>query len=113
MARRPYTPRGMPTRYLEGAPEEVREGVLDIFHISPPAPLDYDIILRDPDLLRVSGEVVGLDFGRSGERGCHFFLAAPWQARAYRGRNRRRRVAWLDLPEDTREAVLAYLRETP
>lgn len=35
-------------------------------------------------------------------------LTTP-QARAYRGRNRRKRVAWRDLPEPTQRALVAYL----
>lgn len=104
---RPYTPRRAPARYFECAPDIVRAQVLDLIKITPGAPLDYDVILKpgpDPQ------EVVGLDFGNYGERGCHFFLK-PWEMARYRGRNRRKRAAWLDLPEPTRRAIVAYLEE--
>lgn len=104
---RPYAPRRAPARFFEGAPDIVRAQVLDLIKIAPAAPLDFDVILKpEPD----PEEVVGLDFGNYGERGCHFFLK-PWEARAYRNRNRRNRAAWLDLPEATRRAIVAYLEE--
>jgi hypothetical protein len=53
-------------------------------------------------------EVVTIDFDRHGARGCHAFLK-PYAARGYRERNRRKRVAWADMPEDTRKAIVAYL----
>ena len=100
-----YRPRGMPARFMEGAPEIVRRGIVDIFAVKPAAPLDFDIVLREGASAR---EVTGLDFGAGGAQGCHFFLDRAQMA-AYRARNRRNRVAWLDLPEATRRAVLAYL----
>jgi hypothetical protein len=33
----------------------------------------------------------------------------PHEAREYRETNRRNRVAWRDLPEATRRAIVAYL----
>jgi hypothetical protein len=106
-----YTPRAIPSRWLEGAPDVVRRNVIDLIEITPAAPLDYDIIFRpDPadmaDLYRAA--ITGLDFGDGGERGQHFFLT-PMEMRAYRDRNRRNRVAWSDLPEATRAAILRYL----
>lgn len=106
-----YRPRGMPARFLSDAPPIVRAQVLDVFAVTPAAPLDFDVMLREPVTHKTTGEVlefVGLDFGQYGAQGCHFFLK-PHEARAYRDRNRRKRVAWRDLPEPTQRAVLAYL----
>ena len=106
-----YRPKGMPARFMEGAPESVRAGVLDIFAVTPAAPLDFDIVLSAPVTDVQTGELYGfngVDFSASGARGCHFFLN-PRQTRAYRESNRRKRVAWSDLPEPTQKAVLAYL----
>ena len=100
-----YRPRQAPRRFFEGAPDIVRAQVLDFIKIEPAAPLDFDVILRpepNPDA------IVGLDFDVCGACGCHFFLK-PWEARAYRERSRRKRAAWLDLPEPTRRAIVAYL----
>jgi hypothetical protein len=100
-----YTPRGMPRRFLQDAPPVVRRNVLDLIEIKPGQPLEYDVILRpEPD----PQEIVGVDFGNQGERGCHFFLS-PHEMRAYRERSRRHRVAWADLPERTQSAIVAYL----
>jgi len=104
-----YRPRGMPARFLDDAPAIVRTQVLDIVAVKPAAPLDFDVVLRpEPD----AAQIVGVDFGACGSRGCHFFLR-PHEARAYRGRNRRKRVAWRDLPEATRAALVAYLEWNP
>ena len=94
-----YRPRQMPRRFMQDAPAIVRAQVLDLIKIEPAAPLDFDIILRP---------VVGLDFDKGGAQGCHFFLE-PHQAAAYRERNRRKRVAWSDLPAPTQKAIVAYL----
>ncbi len=102
-----YRPRGMPARYMQDAPAIVRAQVLDLIRVEPAAPLDFDVVFRpDPN----PSEIVGLDFDVYGARGCHFFLK-PHEARAYRDRNRRKRIAWRDLPEPTRRAILAYLEE--
>lgn len=100
-----YTPRQMPARFMENAPAIVKRGVLDIIKIDPPAPLDFDIVLR-PE----SGEteLTGLDFGAGGSQGCHFFLNRHEMA-AYRARNRRNRVAWSELPEATQRRLVSYL----
>ncbi|MFA7334858.1 MAG: hypothetical protein WC130_11290 [Kiritimatiellia bacterium] len=100
-----YRPRGMPRRFLEGAPEIVRKKVLDMVEVKPAAPLDFDILFRpEPG----DSQIVGLDFGRTDLRGCHFFL--EWhEARAFRERNRRKRVAWRDLPAGTQEMIVSYL----
>ena len=104
-----YRPRGMPARFMEGAPAIVRAQIIDILAVRPAAPLDYDIVLRpEPD----APEIVGLDFGQHGTQGCHFFLK-PHEASAYRERNRRNRVAWRDLPADTQAAIVAYLEWDP
>ncbi|MCZ8103999.1 MAG: hypothetical protein O9972_39660 [Burkholderiales bacterium] len=109
MIARTYRPRRMPRRFMIGAPEIVARGVVDIIAIRPAAPLDFDIILSEGATTR---EIAGLDFGADGDRGCHFYLS-PHQMRAYRARNRRKRVAWADLPDATRRAVVAYLEWTP
>jgi hypothetical protein len=107
----PQALRSMPARYLEGAPEIVRGEIIDLITVRPAAPVGYspphfDVILRpEPD----AAEIVGVDFSVYGERGCHFFLNRQ-QARAYRRRDRRKRVAWNDLPQATKAAVLAYLK---
>lgn len=100
-----YRPRGMPARFMADAPEDVRRAIIDIIAIRPAAPLDFDVVFRDTS----GGEMAGLDFGTRGERGCHFFLA-PHEMRDYRERNQRNRVAWKDLPPDTRNAISDYLR---
>ena len=100
-----YRPRGMPARFMAGAPKTVRDGVIDIIRIDPPAPLDFDVILRP-----YPGEeqIVGLDFDKTGGRGCHFFLW-PHEMRRYRERNRRKRVAWNEIPHRTQKAIISYL----
>ena len=103
---RPYKPRQMPKRFLEGAPEVVRKGVLDIIATPKDAVLDYDVIWRED----AEGEAVGLDFGDHGWRGCHFFLK-PHELRAYRDRNRRKRVAWGALPAATQKSIINSLNE--
>ena len=100
-----YRPRSMPSRFMDGAPDIVRKNVVDMIKIIPAAPLDYDIVLRPG---ADDEGVTGLDFGEHGARGCHFFLE-PHQARAYRQRNRRKRVAWAELPAATQKAIVAYL----
>lgn len=98
-------PRGMPNRFMQGAPDIVKRSIIDILAIKPAAPLDYDIIFRPlPD----DSEITGLDFDRYGWHGCHFFLKRH-EARAYRERNRRKRVAWAELPPATQNAIVAYL----
>lgn len=100
-----YRPRGMPSRYMQDAPAIAHKQVLDIVSVIPPAPLDFDIVLRpEPD----AQEIAGVDFGKCGARGCHFFLK-PHEMRAYRERNRHKRVAWADLPAKTQSAIVAYL----
>lgn len=101
---REIRPRGMPARFMQGAPNNVRKALIDIIEINPPAPLDYDIVFRDPS----GGQMTGLDFDKLGYRGCHFFLD-PHEMRAYRERNRRKRVAWNELPKATQSAILDYL----
>ena len=107
-----YRPRGMPRRFMEGAPEILRRSVIDLIKIRPAAPLDYDVILRPNASDDMVAQVVGLDFGKDGAQGCHFFLERH-EARDYRERNRRKRVAWRDLPAATQSAIVAYLEETP
>ncbi len=100
-----YKPRGMPARFMEGAPDIVQERVIDILAIVPAAPLDYDVVFRE---VTGDGQMYGLDFGRYGATGCHFFLQRH-EMRAYRERARRKRTAWRDLPEATRKAIVNYL----
>lgn len=98
-----YTPRGMPARFTETMPDNVKRGVIDIFAIVPGAPLDYDVVFRDV----YKHEMSGLDFGKSGAKGCHFFLMSH-EMREYRARNRRNRVAWHDLPKATQNSIIEY-----
>jgi hypothetical protein len=110
-----YRPRGMPSRFMQGAPEIVRENVLDIVGPFKHAVCEYEAIFRAPITDNETGEMYGfngLDFSTHGCRGCHFFLK-PHEARAYRERNRRKRVTWLDLPAPTRKAIVAYLEWNP
>lgn len=100
-------PRGMPARFTEGMPDDVRRAIVDIIKIEPEAPLAYDVVFRE---VHSGMHMAGCDFGRNGERGCHFFLNY-WDMRAYRESQRRRRAAWRDLPEATREAIQRYVRE--
>lgn len=100
--------RKMPARFYENAPDIVKAGILDIVTIVPAQPLDYDIILKPEG----SDDIAGVDFGRDGARGCHFFLKRH-ELRAYRDRNRRKRVAWAELPEATKRAIVAYLEWNP
>lgn len=102
-----YRPRGMPARFMEGAPDCVKQGVIDILFNGPDVICEYDVILRpEPD----ASEITGLDFDTQGALGCHFFLA-PHEARTYRERNRRNRVAWRDLPLPARKRIESYLTE--
>ena len=103
-----YRPRQMPRRFMQDAPAIVRAQVLDLIKIEPAAPLDFDIILRPEPAPRREMQVVGLDFDKGGAQGCHFFLE-PHQAVTYRERNRRKRIAWSDLPAPTQKAIVAYL----
>ena len=102
-----YRPRGMPARFTDGAPDVVKRSVIDILAIVPAAPLDYDVIFRQPDTPR-GGASYGLEFGRHGTQGCHFYLTNS-DMREYRERSRRKRVAWRDLPDATQRAIVAYL----
>ena len=97
--------RKAPARFFDGAPAIVKAHVLDLIKITPPAPLDFDVIFRpDPE----AQEVTGLDFASNGAQGCHFSLK-PWEASAYLQRNARKRVAWSDLPVATQAHIVAYL----
>lgn len=107
---RNYSPRGMPARFMEGAPKIVRDSIIDIIAITPACPLDYDIIFRDVNQSGYKSEMVGLDFCKHGRQGCHFFLTIN-EMRRYRERNRRKRVSWNELPEATKSRILNYLNE--
>ena len=104
-----YRPRGMPARYLKDAPEIVRQNVLDVLGQHVPAHDSrlrlYDVVFR-PGLNPV--EVVSAYFDASGWHGCPTPLN-PHDMRKYRARNRRKRVAWADLPKVTQKALVAYL----
>ena len=101
-----YNPRRMSRRFYKGAPEVVRDSVLGIFMFLPAAPLEYDVILSGP--LDKYGMLAAIDFGRNGERGDHFHME-PHELTYYQSRNRKKRVAWMDLPEATRSAIVAYV----
>lgn len=102
-----YHPRGMPARYMEGAPSIVRKSIIDIIGPFKDAVCEFDVCFRDP-VTDDASEFAGLDFGADGSRGCHFFLKRH-ELRAFRERNRRKRVAWAKLPAPTRAAILNYL----
>jgi hypothetical protein len=103
---RPYKPRRAPARFFDGAPEIVRKGVVGVYLNPRDTVLEYDVILSEGD-----GEnVIGLDFGTYGWVGCHFFLR-PHEYRGYNARNRRKRVAWADLPAKTRDSIVDYLEQ--
>lgn len=110
MRRRP-TFRGMPARFLADAPVKVRKSVLDIFRNSESAVCEYDVLFRPGADDTEDLHLVGRDFGAEGECGSHFFLE-PHQARAYRERDRRKRVAWADLPAPTQRAIVRYFEES-
>lgn len=77
------------------------------------APLDYDIILREPVTQKDTGEILewlGLDFGKHGAQGQHFHLSTR-EMRAYREHNRRRRIAWDSIPKATQSAINRYLEQ--
>lgn len=103
-----YRPRQMPRRFMQDAPAIVHAQVLDLIGPHKDSVCEYDIILRPEPAPRREMQVVGLDFDKGGAQGCHFFLE-PHQAAAYRERNRRKRVAWSDLPAPTQKAIVAYL----
>lgn len=77
--------------------------ILAIIKIEPPAPMDYDVLMKESD-----GTTFGLDFDRDGYQGCHFYLQ-PHEMHAYRKANRRKRVAFEELPEKTQRAINTYL----
>lgn len=105
-----YRPRQAPRRFFEGAPDIVKAQILDIIGPHANAVCEYDVILRPEPAPRSELQIVGLDFGVYGSRGCHFFLK-PHEARGYRDRNRRNRAAWNDLPAATQRAIVAYLKD--
>lgn len=105
-----YKPRGMPARFMEGAPDIVRDKVCDLIRVNPPAPLDFDVIFKGVIGDGVRAEMTGLDFSAGGAQGCHFFLH-PHDMAAYRAKNRRKRIAWRDLPEPTQRRIVGYLSE--
>ena len=104
-----YSPLQAPARFFATAPEIVRKSVLVIHGPHKDTPCPFDILFKpESPVSYQDSEIVGLDFDEHGARGCHFFLR-PWEAVRYRDRNRRKRVAWSDLPEATRRAIVAYL----
>lgn len=106
---RPYRPRQMSKRWLSNAPEIVLANVLDIFENPRGTVCEYDILFRPvAEKGDDVNEIVGLDFGKDGGAGCHFFLK-PHEASAYRYHNKHRRRAWEQLPAKTKEYILDYL----
>lgn len=102
------TVRRMPKRFLAGAPREI----LDVFdYKDKAAPLRFDVIFADTyghDDQR-GPYVCGVDYGEHGERGCSFELSV-WEAQGFRRRNSRKRIAWTDLPEPTKTAILHEIK---
>lgn len=106
-----YSPRGMPERFMNGAPKIVKKEIIDI--IKTDGNLEYDVIFRhvEPPLKgSFHSEMSGLDFDSYGSRGCHFFLSVS-DMKAYRERKRKDRVYWNDLPEATQKGIVSYLNE--
>lgn len=100
-----YTPRRMPKRFLDGAPD----GVLDI--IDHPDSFDrytvfyrYTFEHRGTDYLYYRGMSTHpthpQGFGIMDE-------ITRWNAADYRTRSRRHRIAWSELPPDVRSVVRA------
>lgn len=104
----PYRPRAAPSRFRVGMPAIVQTHILDIFGPFEDAVCEYEVLFK-PSRPNNPEEIEGLDFDADGGRGCTFGLN-PWQARRYRERFRRRRVAWSDLPEATRVRIATELR---
>ena len=103
-----YRPRTAPARFFEGAPEIVKAKIA-VIHKTPVDEFPFEIVFKETTGCTRS-EVIGLDFGKYGAQGCHFFLE-PHECRAYRERCRRNRIAWADLPEATQKAIINYLQE--
>lgn len=103
-----YRPRTAPARFFEGAPEIVRRNVLVIHGPFKDSVCEYEVMFTPYPVPFQYMEIVGLDFDTHGASGCHFFLKAQ-EAHIYRERNRRKRVAWADLPEPTQRAIVTYL----
>ena len=103
-----YRPRSAPARFFEGAPEIVKAKIAVIHGPFKETVCEYDALFKETTG-GTRSEVIGLDFGRYGAQGCHFFLA-PHECRAYRERCRRNRIAWADLPEATQKAIVNYLQ---
>ena len=101
-----YRPRSAPARFFEGAPEIVKAKIAVIHGPFEETFCEYDVLFKET----AQGEVIGLDFSRQGAQGCHFFLE-PHECSGYRERNRRKRIAWADLPEATQKAIVNYLQE--
>lgn len=97
---RTYRPRRAGARWREGAPAYI----LDCF--DDPREIDrYTVMIYDPDEVPSSRGEAYVDYlSMSGAASISGELA-PHEAVAYRYRNKRRRVRWLDLPPEVRAHV--------
>lgn len=81
--------------------------VLDVFKVEG----RYEILFRNSRIGDPADEWVnGLDIDEEGYRHPSFELE-PYQARAYRQRNSRRRQSWASLPEPVRACAVAWWSE--
>lgn len=104
-----YTPRRMPKRFLDGAPE----GLLDLFD-DPGFADRYTAIYREVHEHPRGDYLIGRGmsanpFGPQGF-GVSFEMAAL-DLGPYRDRVRRKRIAWADLPEQVQECIRMDLEE--
>jgi hypothetical protein len=80
--------------------------ILDVFLVEG----RYEILVRNGTLDGREEWADGLDVDPEGWRHPSFELE-PYQARAYRYRNGRRRQSWASLPAPVRNTVAAWLRD--
>lgn len=78
-------------------------GILDVFRYTEPSPCPLDVVFDSH-----APQYYASDFYEDGSRGCSFEMATH-EFRAYRARNRHRRVAWSDLSDGARAAILRYM----
>ena len=103
-----YTPRRMPRRFLDGAPDYV----LDIIDHGPNGPHDrYAVVFGKSEMCHANGTYYLHGLGLSESGASYWFELTRADCAAYRARNRRRRIAWNDLPVCVREAVIDRVEE--
>ena len=103
-----YTPRRMPRRFLDGAPDYV----LDVIDHGPGGPHDrYAVIFGKSEMCRANGTYYLHGLGLSESGASYWFELSRYDAGAYRARNQRRRIAWNALPVCVRDAVIDRVEE--